>query len=87
MIPKVRIYTSPWCPDCRRAKYFLKEHKIPFEEIDIEQVPGAADFVIAANEGKRRLPTFETGSRTFHCSPYDPQKLSFEFKVLPTGTK
>jgi hypothetical protein len=41
-------------------------------------MPDAADFVLRANNGKRRVPTFEVDGRTFHCSPYDPDKLSRE---------
>ncbi|MGH9397350.1 MAG: glutaredoxin family protein [Terriglobia bacterium] len=79
MNPNVKIYTTTWCPDCRRAKQFLKEHGISFQEINIEETEGAEEFVIAANEGKRRVPTFDLSGRTFHCSPYDPQKLGQEF--------
>ncbi len=78
MKPNVRIYTTPWCSDCRRAKYFLRLHDIPFEEINIEEVPGAAERVIAVNGGLRKVPTFEVSGRFFHCSPYDPQKLAEE---------
>src|SRR5579883_2067148 len=74
----VRMYTSPWCPDCRRTKQFLIQHAIPFVEINIEEVEGAAEFVMAANQGKRRIPTLEIDGRTFHCSPYDPAKLRRE---------
>ncbi len=72
------MYTSPWCPDCRRTKQFLIQHAIPFVEINIEEVEGAAEFVMAANQGKRRIPTLEIDGRTFHCSPYDPAKLRRE---------
>ena len=78
MSQNVKIYTTTWCPDCRRAKHFLKEHGIPFQEINIEETEGAAEFVLAANEGRCRVPTFDLGGRTFHCSPYDPQKLAQE---------
>lgn len=60
---------------------FLKERGVPFEEINIEQNEGAAEFVIAANSGKRRVPTFDVDGRTFHCSPYDPQKLVRELGI------
>jgi len=33
----IRIYTTSWCPDCRKAKQFLEENKLAFEEIDIEE--------------------------------------------------
>ena len=75
---KVRMYTTKFCGDCYRAKSFLNQHAVSFEEISIEQTPGAADFVIRANEGKRRVPTFEVDGHTFHCSPYDPEKLARE---------
>jgi mycoredoxin len=74
----VRMYTTTWCPDCYRAKSFLKSRGVRFEEINIEDVEGAAEFVIAANHGKRRVPTFEVNGRTFHCSPFDPHRLSRE---------
>ncbi len=75
---KVRMYTTTWCPDCLRAKSFLANRQISFEEINIEDAPGAADFVISANQGKRKVPTFDVEGRVFHCSPYDPRKLSAE---------
>jgi mycoredoxin len=71
----IRIYTTSWCPDCYRAKSFLKQRGVTFEEINIEHTPGAAEFVMSSNQGKRRVPTFEVDGRTFHCSPYDPRKL------------
>lgn len=54
---QVIVYSSPWCPDCRTAKRFLEKHQIPFQEIDIEAVPGAADEVIRQT-GKRAIPQF-----------------------------
>lgn len=74
----LRIYTTSWCPDCHRAKSFLKERGIKFQEVNIEQTDGAAEFVMSSNQGKRRVPTFEFNGRTFHCSPYDPRKLMSE---------
>ena len=66
----IRIYTLSWCPDCRRAKRFLEEHQLPYEEIDIETDLRAAKFVKQANNGKRIVPTFEVDGRVFSCSPF-----------------
>lgn len=77
----LRMYTTRWCGDCYRAKSFLKQHQVPFEEVPLETAPGAAEFVISANQGKRRVPTFEVAGRTFHCSPYDAGKLSRELGI------
>ena len=54
---KVILYSSFWCPDCREAKRFLQEHKISFQEIDIENTPGASDEVVKQT-GKRAVPQF-----------------------------
>jgi thioredoxin reductase (NADPH) len=53
----VTIYGTSWCPDCRRAKQFLGEQRVPYEWIDIEQDPGAMGYVEQVNQGKRRVPT------------------------------
>jgi mycoredoxin len=54
---QLTIYTAFWCPDCRTAKRFLDQHKIPYTEIDIETTPGAADEVVRQT-GKRAIPQF-----------------------------
>jgi mycoredoxin len=51
------VYSSPWCPDCRTAKRFLEKHGIPYQEIDIQVTPGAAEEVILRT-GKRAVPQF-----------------------------
>jgi glutaredoxin len=51
------IYSTPWCPDCRTARRFLEKHNIPFQEINIEATPGAADEVVRRT-GKRAIPQF-----------------------------
>ncbi len=78
MSQSIRVYTTTWCGDCHRAKWFLKKHQVDFEEVVIDETPGAAEFVVRANQGKRRVPTFEVDGRTFHCSPFDAEKLTRE---------
>ncbi|MCD6523262.1 MAG: glutathione S-transferase N-terminal domain-containing protein [Candidatus Diapherotrites archaeon] len=34
---KVIVYSTPSCPWCTRAKQFLKEHNIPFEDVDVSK--------------------------------------------------
>jgi mycoredoxin len=71
----IRIYTTNWCPDCRQAKRFLEEHQLPYEELDIGKDLGAAKFVKHANDGKRKVPTFDVDGRVFPCSPFNAQEL------------
>ncbi len=63
------VYTASWCRDCREAKRFLTTHNIPFQEIDIERTPGAAEEV-QANVGKRAIPQFVLDGRWIQ--PYRP---------------
>lgn len=55
----VRMYSTRWCSDCWRAKRFLQEHGVAYEEIDIEDDRQAMQLVLRKNDGKRRVPTFE----------------------------
>lgn len=77
----LKMYTTTWCPDCRRAKRFLAQRQVAFEEINIEDTPGAAELVIERNQGKRKVPTFDHGGRFFHCSPFDPAILERELDL------
>jgi len=66
-IPKTEtiiIYSTVWCPDCKRAKKFFGEQRIPYINIDIEKDPEAVIFVEKINDGKRIIPTivFPDGS-------------------------
>jgi mycoredoxin len=72
------MYTTSWCGDCRRAKRFLSERGVAFEEIDVEETEGAAEYVMQVNDGRRKVPTFEVAGRTFNLSPYDERKLRAE---------
>ncbi|QQX81259.1 hypothetical protein JK628_05145 [Shewanella sp. KX20019] len=40
---KVVIYTTQWCPYCKKAKEYLTENNIAFTERDIEQGDAATD--------------------------------------------
>jgi mycoredoxin len=82
------MYSTTWCPDCRRAKDFLNRRGVEFDEINIENDPDAEDLVIAANNGKRRVPTIKVGDRFFAVSPFNAQVLADELSIpLNTETK
>jgi len=49
---------------------------LPYEEFDIETDLGAAKFVKHADDGKRKVPTFDVDSRVFSCSPFSAQNLT-----------
>jgi glutaredoxin len=65
----LKVYSAEWCRDCREAKRFLSKHAIPYTEVNIETVPGAADEVIAKT-GKRGIPQFVIDGKW--VQPYKP---------------
>jgi len=77
----VTMYTTHWCPDCRRAKYFLQQRGVAYREVNIEDNPSAEDIVLKANHGKRKVPTLQVGDRYFACSPFNAVKLALELNV------
>jgi mycoredoxin len=77
----ITMYTTAWCPDCRRAKNFLKERGVEYREVNIEEVESAEEIVIKANNGRQVVPTFEVGGRYFACSPFDPEQLASELNI------
>lgn len=72
------MYTTGWCPDCRRVKRFLSERGVAFSEINIEEDDGAEELVLRVNHGKRKVPTLKVGERYFACSPYNAALLAEE---------
>ncbi len=56
-VGRVQLYGADWCPDCRRAKSFLRDNGINFEFIDVDQFDWATQKVEEINNGKRIIPT------------------------------
>ena len=81
MMKPITMYTTAWCPDCRRAKSFLKERGVEYREVNIEEVESAEEIVIKANDGKQVVPTFEVGGRFFACSPFDAEQLAEQLNI------
>ncbi len=46
MSKNVKIYSTPTCPYCIRAKQFLKDSNIEFEDIDVSTNPDKAKEVV-----------------------------------------
>jgi thioredoxin reductase (NADPH) len=64
MVDLIRVYGASWCPDCRRAKRFLGDQRIPFEWHDLEVDPDGVRIVQERNGGNNIIPTvvFPDGS-------------------------
>ncbi len=58
---KVKVYSTPTCPYCHAAKEFLKENKVPFEDIDVSKDSKAAEDMIEKS-GQMGVPVIEIGT-------------------------
>lgn len=57
------VYSKNHCPFCDQAKALLKNKNIPFEEIKIDEVAEAKEFVLA--EGHRTVPQIYKDGKVF----------------------
>jgi peroxiredoxin/glutaredoxin len=55
----VVMYCTAWCPDCKRARIWLKENNIPYTEVDVTTFPGANKQVRRWANGNLTTPTFD----------------------------
>lgn len=67
------VYCRSWCPDCRRAKAWLDEHGIAYQEIDVDQDGAARDRAASLNDGRLHTPTFELGEEV--CVDFRPERI------------
>ena len=57
MAGQLIMYTTQWCGFCRNLKRQLAKDGIEMTEIDIEQDPAAAEYVMSVNGGNQTVPT------------------------------
>jgi len=62
---QITLYGADWCPDCRRAKSYLKENNIAYEFIDVDLDEAATKKVESINNGKRIIPTVIINGKSF----------------------
>lgn len=46
MAYQVRVYSAPACPWCKRAKRFLEDNDIPYENLDVSTSRAARDEMV-----------------------------------------
>jgi len=57
MREEIIVYSTVWCPDCKRSKKFFADHRIQYKNIDIEKDQDAMAYVEKVNDGMRIIPT------------------------------
>ena len=62
MAKSVVVYSTPTCPFCVRAKQYLKDNKIQFEDIDVSENQEKAQEMIKKS-GQMGVPVLEIGTK------------------------
>lgn len=78
---RILIYTTSWCPDCRAAKKYLTGKGVPFEEVDIEQNPAAAETVMKLNDGMKKVPTLDIEGTIVSGDKFNPARFEQDLKA------
>jgi mycoredoxin len=81
MAKKIVMYTTTWCRDCKDAKRFLGERGIAYEEVDIEQHPEAAKFVMRINDGMRKVPTLDVEGTIVSGDKFNTARFEKELRA------
>lgn len=66
---KIKVYGAPWCPDFRRVKKFLTEHRARYDWEDIDQDTQAHADVQRLQNGGQTIPTVVFGDGAMMVNP------------------
>ena len=79
MAKSVVIYSTPTCPFCVRAKQYLKDNKIQFEDIDVSENHEKAQEMIKKS-GQMGVPVLEIGEKIIVGFDKDKIKEALDIK-------
>lgn len=72
MVKKIKIYTTPICFECEKAKKFFKEKNLKYEEIDAFENKKKAEEMFQKT-GTKRIPIIIIGKEIL--SGFDKKKI------------
>ena len=58
MDKNIKVYSTPTCPWCIRAKQFLKDNNIPFQDVDVSSDQAAGEEMIKKS-GQMGVPVLD----------------------------
>ena len=84
MAQPLTMYTTTWCAFCKRLKSQLARDGIEMTEVNIEEDPAAADYVMSVNGGNQTVPTvvFPDGSAMTNPSAAQVKQRLQELAVV-----
>lgn len=74
----VRVYSTPTCPFCKRAKSFLESQGIVYEEVNVQEDETAAKEMIQKS-GQMGVPVIEINGEI--VVGFDQKKLKKILKI------
>jgi thioredoxin reductase (NADPH) len=83
-MPDIQVYGAPWCPDCRRSKQFLAEHRVAYKWVDVDQDQQGLRLIEKLQGGGRTIPTIVFGEGDYLLEPTDEdlaRKLGLSLKA------
>ena len=69
----VKVYSTPTCPFCVKAKQFLKDNSVEFEDIDVSSDSEAAKAIVEKS-GQMGVPVLEIEDE--NIVGFDKEKIS-----------
>lgn len=69
----IKVYGAPWCPDCKRSKKFLAEHRVLYDWIDVDKDPAGLQVIERIQQGGHRIPTILFPDGTYLIEPGDEE--------------
>jgi thioredoxin reductase (NADPH) len=79
------VYGAPWCPDCRRAKQFLGEHRVPYQWVDVDISPEGVHRIEELNDGKHSIPVILFADQSILVEPTNAElaaKLGLQTRAM-----
>lgn len=81
---EITLYGAPWCPDCKRSKQFLAEHRVDYKWVDIDRDLDGLALVERLQAGGRTIPTVVFGEGDYLIEPTNEElagKLGLSLKA------
>ena len=75
---KVKVYSTPTCPWCKKAKDFLVENKIEFEDIDVSSDQKASEEMVEKS-GQMGVPVLDIEGTII--VGFDQEKIKETLKI------
>ncbi len=79
------VYGAPWCPDCRRAKQFLGEHRVAYHWVDVDMDPDGVRRIEELNGGKHSIPVILFADQSILVEPTNAElatKLGLQTRAM-----